>query len=1079
MTRQKNYLSLAILILCFQLRGAEIAPANHSAEDKAVSLHSSTTVVTIDEDSGDIPEVQFLQLARKHKIATRKIAGSSGLSGGYYLVAGVFGDKTNAIKFSNNLSAKGLSPKIIFNSLNKLNYVHLQHGQSGLEAIRSCLSGLSGKYRGKLWILQVSQPKKTNVQPTSAKADKTIKRSSLYDFKNTARRLKIPNRIISDLPSVKAGYYLISGVFGEEKNALRHISSLQGRSISPGLINNPANKLNYVYLKRFDNGDKAIQAHRDKLQGAYKDKLWILVVPDTENASQKEVRTLKTTNNSSKKQERAQIYKMAEAKNVSLRSDPGFEGANNGYYLISGVFGNSDNAQSHLIKIKLKNARAGMIKHPKSNLHYVYLKEYQSGYSAIEDYLTGMKGSYRGKLWILHVDKPVSPAQIENERTTNKSARALNPEKSLPVYQSYLSYKKKDSKDPAYNDKLLEKADSYFDKMWYAEAAELYEMILNESPSNQTFEIIRKAGDAHYFNTNMERAFHWYDLLYSKYKSDMRADNLFKYAHSLKGTGKYSRAKRLMKLYNKALKTEGAKKPYRPRRQEAALDNIMDLEEEMEINNIAVNSEYSDFSPMFYGNDRMVFASAMDSSFLTTRRYKWNNQPYLDLYVAKINEQSNEVRNAVKFSKQINTKYHEAAVTFSPDHETIYFTRNNYGKKLKRDNKGVNNLKIYMSRKTGNSWSEAIELPFNSDDYSTGHPALSPDGTKLYFVSDMPGSIGKTDIFVVDVLGDGQFSEPRNLGPEINTERREMFPFISDRKLYFSSDGHTGLGGLDVYQVEISDEGFSEVMNMGKPINSRRDDFSYIVNENTQRGFFASNRGGGKGDDDIYSFKRPLPEEPNENAIAGVVTEIVSGDVMPKALVELLDENNMKLMEVETADDGSFVFEELDSNTRYIIRTKKENYFEDEQIVSTEDNERIEMEVNMKRLEELIVLEDGIQKLKINMIYFDFDKFNIRSDAATELDKLVEVMTTYPTMVIKIESHTDSRGKRAYNKYLSDKRAKSTRDYLISKGIDPKRIQSAIGYGEERLLNECNGTVKCSSAKHQLNRRSEFIIVNM
>ena len=1078
MTRQKNYLSLAILMLCFQLSGGEIAPAKYIAEDKAVLHHSSEVPVGIDDDSGDIPEIQFLQLARKHKIATRKIAGSKGLDAGYYLVAGVFGDKTNAIKFGRHLSAKDLSPTILFNPLNELNYVYVQHGDNGLNAIRACLSGLSGKYNGKLWILQVEKHEEAQIKSKKVKTVKAVKRLSLNEFKVMARKLKIPNRVVRDLPSAKAGYYLVSGVYGEKNNAQRQLNRLQGRSFSPGLIQNPANSLNYVYLRHFDNGDAAIKAHQNKLQGAFKDKMWILVVPPAENTSQKKLNPVNKNPIAIEKNKREEIYRIAEAKNISLRSDRGFEGANNGYYLISGVFGEPDNAHSHLSKIKVRNRQAGIIKHPKSQLNYVYLKEYRSGLSAINDYLNSMQGSYKGKLWILHIDRPQSNIKIEEE-PAETSIGATKPDNTSGAFRSYVNYKEKLAKDPDYNDKLLEKADSYFDKMWYAEAAELYEMILNENPANQSFEIIRKAGDAHYFNTNMERAFHWYDLLYSKYKSDMRADNLFKYAHSLKGTGKYGRAKRLMKLYNKALKTEGANKPYRPRRQESALDNIMTLEEEMEIKNIAVNSEYSDFSPMFYGNDRMVFASAMDSSFLTTRRYKWNNQPYLDLYVAKVNEQSNEVRSAVKFSKQINTKYHEAAVTFSPDHETIYFTRNNYGKKLKRDNKGVNNLKIYMSRKIGGKWSEAIELPFNSDDYSTGHPALSPDGAKLYFVSDMPGSIGKTDIFVVDVLGDGQFSEPRNLGPEINTERREMFPFISDRKLYFSSDGHTGLGGLDVYQVEISDEGFSEVMNMGKPINSRRDDFSYIVNESTQKGFFASNRRGGKGDDDIYSFKRPLPEEPNENAIAGVVTEIVSGEVMPKALVELLDENNMKLMEVETSEDGSFVFEELESNTRYIIRTKKENYFEDEQIVSTEDNERIEMEVNMKRLEELIVLEDGIQKLKINMIYFDFDKFNIRSDAATELDKLVEVMTTYPTMVIKIESHTDSRGKRAYNKYLSDKRAKSTRDYLISKGIEPERIQSAIGYGEDRLLNECNGTVRCSSAKHQLNRRSEFIIVSM
>jgi len=196
-------------------------------------------------------------------------------------------------------------------------------------------------------------------------------------------------------------------------------------------------------------------------------------------------------------------------------------------------------------------------------------------------------------------------------------------------------------------------------------------------------------------------------------------------------------------------------------------------------------------------------------------------------------------------------------------------------------------------------------------------------------------------------------------------------------------------------------------------------------------------------------------------------------------LVMLLDENNIKLKEVVTGEDGSFVFEDLESSTKYILKAVKDTYFIDEQSVITKENELVQADISMKKLKELIVIEDGIKKLKIDMIFFDFDKFYIRNDAASELDKLVEVMNEHKTMVIKIESHTDSRGKRAYNKYLSDKRAKSTREYLISQGISPDRIESAIGYGEERLLNECDGTVRCSSAKHQLNRRSEFIIVKM
>jgi outer membrane protein OmpA-like peptidoglycan-associated protein len=513
---------------------------------------------------------------------------------------------------------------------------------------------------------------------------------------------------------------------------------------------------------------------------------------------------------------------------------------------------------------------------------------------------------------------------------------------------------------------------------------------------------------------------------------------------------------------------------------EILLDNILANSGNFDIKNIAVNSRYSDFSPMFYGDDKLVYSSSVDSAFLKTRRYKWNNQPYLDLYVAKINKESDEVRNATKFSKKINTKYHEASVAFSPDNTTMYFTRNNYGKKLKRDKKGVNHLKIYRSQKVNGEWTEAQELPFNSDNYSTGHPALSPDGKQLYFVSDMPGSIGKTDIFVVDVLENGSFSDPRNLGPKINTERREMFPFISDKKLYFSSDGHVGLGGLDVFEVAISEEeGFLEVQNLGQPINSKVDDFSYIVDEASQKGFFASNRRGGKGDDDIYSFQRLVPEEANENAIAGVITERVTGEKMPGTLVTLLDENNIKLKEMLSDEDGSFVFEDLDSNTKYVVKTTKDTYQDHELAVSTLENERVETAIEMDKLEKLITIEEGIRKLKVDMIYFDFDKSYIRKDAAESLDKLVATMKEYPGMVIKIESHTDSRGPAIYNKYLSDKRAKSTRAYLIKQGIDPKRIESAIGYGEERLLNECDGTVRCSREKHQRNRRSEFIIVSM
>jgi outer membrane protein OmpA-like peptidoglycan-associated protein len=767
------------------------------------------------------------------------------------------------------------------------------------------------------------------------------------------------------------------------------------------------------------------------------------------------------------------FIKAASDNDIPQRTFSNLTDVQNGYYLVSGVFSKSKKLSKEVKKLSKKGFSSGYFQNPENSLYYLYVNRYSKWDLAIKDANSKFDNKFKGDVWLLQVINSLPETNnipIETDSLSNSNANW-----EVPFQKKNRNFTKSGQAT-----KLIQKADEYFNKMWYAEASTLYEEALLDK-SNYSYEVLQKAGDAHYFNTNMEQAYKWYTILYEEYEEEMSADNIFKYAHSLKGTGKYSRSKKLMRLYNKKVIDKNASTSS-VIKNEMVLDEILNAPNKFEIKNLSVNSQYSDFAPMFYNKEDIVFASANDSSFLNTRRYKWDNQPYLDLYVGQLNEESTDVKNAVKFSKEVNSKYHEAGVTFSPDNKTMYFTRNNYEKKLRRDSDGINHLKIYQSKKVDGEWTEATELPFNSDAYSTGHPALSKDGKKLYFVSDMPGSIGDTDIFVVDILQDGGFSSPKNLGPEINTEQKEMFPFINDEKLYFSSNGYTGLGGLDIYEAIIDEEnGFSEVKNLGKPINSNKDDFSYIINEETKKGFFASNREGGKGFDDIYSFKHLLVEEvpENVNAIAGIVTELVTGDVMPRALIELLDENNVKLKEIETDDDGSFMFEDLDADTKYIIKANKETYFVNEREVATLQNDTINVDIAMKKLEGMIAVEDGIKKLKTEMIYFDFDKSYIRQDASKELDKLVEVMIEYPNMVIKIESHTDSRGVAVYNDYLSDKRAKSTRKYIISKGIDASRIESAIGYGEQQLLNECDGSVRCTEQEHDRNRRSEFIIVNM
>ncbi len=899
-------------------------------------------------------------------------------------------------------------------------------------------------------------------------------------FELEAKKYNIPHRKAIGLTGISGGYYVIAGVYGNDHNARKSVASIKKNGLSGRILYNPKNNLNYVYLDRDSDWRKVIEPCKTKFDGKYTSQVWILYVDSgIENSTGKVVNPIEKNQdlrsiNSAPKQilNNDSLITVAKRNKIALKTIPHMEGVEVGQYVIAGVYSNENNARNLAKKLKRKGFESGVVVNPENNNSYVYMYRSSDWHEAINACLSQFEGTYKEPVWILNVESTEAPTPIPIEEVSLNTLNELVKEPQVEQIRNSTG-----------KSKLIQKADEYFNKMWYAEAAKLYEEGLKNDEGTYSYEIIQKVADSHYFNTNMERAYYWYDLLYSKYASDLSADNLFKYANALKGTGRYAKAKRLMRLYDRKQKTDQARGDSDTgniaARREVVLDNILENIGNFEVKNVAINSEYSDFAPMFFQKDQIVFASAMDSSIFNTRRYKWNDQPYLDLYVAKMNEESQDLKEAIKFSKKINTKYHEASVTFSPDNNTMYFTRNNYGKKLKRDKKGENNLKIYMSQKVDGEWMEASELPFNSDDYSTGHPALSPDGKKLYFVSDRPGSLGETDIFVVDVLGNNRFSEPRNLGPQINTEHKEMFPFISDKKLYFSSDGHGGMGGLDVYEAAYDEDGFKEVVNAGQPINSNKDDFSYIIDETTQKGYFASNRRGGKGDDDIYSFKKLVVDEIplNKNSIAGVVTELVTGDIMPQALVQLLDENNIKLKEIETAEDGSFVFEDLVDNTKYHIKTVRKNYFDEELAVTTTKNDTVNVAVSMRRLEEMIAIEDGIKKLKTEMIHFDFDKSYIRPDASKELDKLVAVMNEFPNMVIKIESHTDSRGKRAYNKYLSDKRAKATRDYIISRGIAPNRIESAIGYGEDRLLNECNGTLPCTEAKHYLNRRSEFIVV--
>ena len=619
--------------------------------------------------------------------------------------------------------------------------------------------------------------------------------------------------------------------------------------------------------------------------------------------------------------------------------------------------------------------------------------------------------------------------------------------------------------------KLLKAADNAFDNMWYSEASEYYEEAFTYTTQVPAMQSLQKAADSYYFIGDMENASKWYQVLFDNYEDVLSQDDLFKYSDVLKGVGRKENADRILDLiadkdFDKTVSTP----------------SFLKYKEQILLKNLKINTKYSEFGSAFKPDGKVVFASAADTGVFKTRKYKWNNQPFLDLYEGNPQEDGYELNGIKKLSKHINTKQHEASVAFSPDGETMYFTRNNDNRKKRRKKKNINHLKIFYSQLVDGKWDSPKEVSFNNENYSTGHPALTSDGKQMYFVSDMPGGYGHTDLYVVDIDENGGFSEPRNLGPEVNSDRKEMFPFVTKDKVYFSSDRKSGLGGLDIYQSPIGQDGVIEnPVNIGKPYNSIRDDFSFALMEGDSAGYLASNRKGGKGDDDIYYFKRAKPENiiENKNSVNGTVIDAITEVPIPNANIVLFDSNNLKIAEVETEEDGSFKLENLISNYEYTLNVQKEEYEELIESLTTKDNIQIKLTQRLTPLDAVDFVENEKSEtmFKTEAVYFNFDSFSIRNDAKEELDRLADYLVKNDGVKLKIESHTDSRGNAAYNKYLSDKRAKASKDYLLSKGVSQNQIVSAIGYGEEQLLNDCSDGVSCSRQAHQLNRRSEFILV--
>lgn len=628
-------------------------------------------------------------------------------------------------------------------------------------------------------------------------------------------------------------------------------------------------------------------------------------------------------------------------------------------------------------------------------------------------------------------------------------------------------------------DEKVKKATESYDEYSYVDARELYLNLAEKGV--KTEELFSKLGDSYYFTAEYTEAAKWYEKLFSdevvlKPGKSIDAEYYFRYAQSLKSIGKYGPADAQMeKFYNLRSNDSRASRFKKDRNY---LEEIEKNSGRYSISSVAFNSELQDFGPSFYG-DKLVFSSNREN-VTGNLTHNWNDQPFLDLFVVENAQDS--VPNIQRFTNKLNTQYHESTSVFTQNGSVVYFTRNNYSKKkkLRKDDAGTTKLKLFRSVRTDDQWSKPEELPFNSDQFSTAHPALSPDESTLYFASDRPGTTGLSDIWKVAILDDGGFGEPINLGDVINTEGRETFPFVTaSNELFYASDGHTGLGGLDIFIAPLSAQGnVTETYNAGKPLNSTKDDFGFIYNDQKGIGYFASNRDGGLGNDDIYSIKKEIIP-PCYQTITGIVKDSDTKKIIAGATVELKNLENEILATVTSDANGQFNFDGRPCETPFLIRATKDSYEMSEGPISTNDEPdgTVQKDLYLKPLLQIKVGDDLAKVLNLNPIYFDFDKAYIRPDAAIELEKVIAVMKEYPTLKIDVRSHTDSRGRDAYNLNLSQRRNTSTKNYIINEGvIDSSRI-SGRGYGETQPVNQCTNGVRCSDEEHQLNRRSEFIIV--
>ncbi len=650
---------------------------------------------------------------------------------------------------------------------------------------------------------------------------------------------------------------------------------------------------------------------------------------------------------------------------------------------------------------------------------------------------------------------------------------------------------------------VLARADAYFKDYAYKDAVELYEAALKKDTAN--INATRNISISYFKLNNYFQAEKWLSKLV-RFKS-ASPDDYLNYAKVLETNGKIKEAEVWFGKYS--LTTPADKRSARfiesiKNRNQYFLDSSL-----YKISIETINSSASDFSPSFY-KEGIVFVSAenLNQFSISDKNY------FTDLYF--VSASKDFMFSEIKKFSNINSRYNEGPVSFNKDQNVMIFTRNNSAKgKIKRGKDGSNKLKLYSAILSNDEWVEKEEFSYNNDSYSCGHPALTADGKTLYFASDMPGGFGETDIYISHLI-DGKWSKPENIGSSVNTEGKEMFPFVlKDSVLFFASDGLGGLGCLDIYSAGIKDNKILDVKNIGYPVNTSSDDFGLIYDTGKQLGFFSSNRQGGMGDDDIYRVNF-LKKVENISAVAdsgtatkkdvsvsasatennqpatsvhGVIKYLATGKPI-SATVEIRDKKTNELVVIIKSDriTGEYNLNILTGKNYEMVVKTEDGSLQSEALELPEGNKIVKKDIFFSHSKDegqattaagnQLTNQPINQSTNFNFLVFDYAKHDLLPESKLTLDTVVKFLKAQPTIKFDISGHTDSKGSDTYNMALSKRRANAVSNYLASKGINKTRIKT-VGYGESKpIVSNENPDGTDNPAGRMQNRRVEVNVQN-